>query len=715
MLINATVPDEVRIAIVEEGQLIDLDIEAAEAASIKGNIYKGIVHNVEASLEAAFINYGDHKQGFLPFDAVSPAAYSRPWTEKEPPRISDVLKKGQEILVQIEKDAVGETKGAALTTYLSLPGRYTVLMPGREARGVSRKIDDEKARKRIKAVADKVELPEGYGYVIRTAGVGQTKASIQGELERLLELHKRIERGAEIARAPSLLHAEPDIIARTLRDLFTEDIDEVLIDSRPQFESVRGYFEELMPEHVGRLMLYENPIPIFAYYRVEEQLEQIFERRVPMPSGGSIVIDQTEALVAIDVNSGKMTSERDHEDTVYKTNFEAAQVVAAQIRLRDLGGIIVVDFIDMELERNRRAVEKALKDAMKDDKARVKVSRILSNGLCILTRQRIRQGLLRSFKKRCPACDGSGWRRTPESHSLSILKRIETRLAQGGVQQARITTHRETAEHILNQKRQELLALERNYQAQIIVIARPDMEHGQDTAQFLSRGELLAEITDMLPQREDKGLRSGKKKRKKRREAAETAAREAQRELGDVKDESEERRKRKKRRMDKAEAAEARPEAAREAPKEVDGVTFTGRPTPEMIAKFKAEAQARRLARVRLAHSPGAEESERPEAKAPVESDATQRPEPMQASDVPSAPSRRPEEPRPEATRSIEVQRAPAPKAEAAPKAEPTPKAELAPKAEPVPKAEPAPKTSLLQRLLGSRRPAPTPTETKEG
>lgn len=687
MLINATIPDEVRIAIVEDGQLIDLDIEASEAASIKGNIYKGIIHNVEASLEAAFVNYGEHKQGFLPFDEVSPAAYTRPWNEKEPPRITDVLKKGQEILVQVEKDAIGETKGAALTTYLSLPGRYTVLMPGREARGVSRKIDDEKARKRIKAVADKVELPEGYGYVIRTAGVGQTKAVIQGELERLLELHKRIERGAEIARAPSLLHAEPDLIARTLRDLFNEEIDEVLIDSRTQFESVRGYFEELMPEHVGRLILYENPIPIFAYHRVEEQLEQIFERRVPMPSGGSIVIDQTEALVAIDVNSGKMTSERDHEDTVYMTNFEAAQMIAQQIRLRDLGGIIVVDFIDMELERNRRAVEKALKDGVKDDKARVKVSRILSNGLCILTRQRIRQGLLKSFKKRCAACDGSGWRRTPESHALSILKRIETRLAQGGVQQARITTHRETAEHLLNNKRSELLALEQKYQCQVFVLARPDMEHGQDAAQFLSRGELLAEITEMLPQREDRRLRGSKKKRRKRRDEAEAAARDAAREgSGDGKGEDvDERRRRRKRRSDKPEGSarrseEARPDNPLAPPPSVDGVTFTGRPPAEMLAKFRAEALARRNAR----------------ATRPSPSD----PAPSAATSAPREPVAETRPPEPAETRRPEP--LPAPREEKRPI-----QSEL--KSE----APPATKTSLLQRLLGSRRPAAS-SETKE-
>jgi ribonuclease E len=599
MLINATVADELRVAVVEDGELVDLDIEAAERGTIKGNIYKGVVHNVEASLDAAFINFGHHKQGFLPFDEIAPSQYFRKWDKGEAPRITDVVKRGQDIVVQVAKDAVGE-KGAALTTYLSLPGRFTVLMPGSDARGISRKIDDETARKKIKAMAEKIELPEGCGYIIRTAGLGQTKAAIQNDLDRLIELKNKLDRAAEIARAPSLLHAEPDLISRTLRDLVNDDIDEVLIDNREEYEAARTYFEELMPEYLERLQHYQNPIPIFSYHRVEEQIEETFARRVPLPSGGSIVVDQTEALVAIDVNSGKMTKERDHEETVYMTNFEAAQVIARQIRLRDLGGIIVVDFIDMEQRRNQRAVEKALKDAMRTDRARIKMSRILSNGLCILTRQRIRPGIQRSFQRRCTVCSGTGWIRTPESHSLSLLKRIETRLAQGEVEEVRILTHKETAEHILNAKRSELLSLEREYQCRIVVLARHDMERDADDVQFLSKGDLLAEITDRLPAREEPRKEKRRSKKKKKVAASGEGPREPRepRERRADKDREDKPRKKKKRSIEEPRAAAA-PDGAGQpsAPVQIDGVTFTGRPPPEVLERIKAEARARRQAR----------------------------------------------------------------------------------------------------------------------
>jgi ribonuclease E len=645
MLINATVADELRIAVVEDGELVDLDIEAAEAGTVKGNIYKGVVHNVEGSLEAAFINFGHHKQGFLPFSEIAPSQYYRKWDGGQAPRITDVIKRGQDIVVQVAKDAVGE-KGAALTTYLSLPGRFSVLMPGSEARGISRKIEDDAERKKIKAIADKIVVPDGCGYIIRTAGLGQEGATIQGDLDRLAALHQKIQRAASMARAPSLIHAEPDLIARTLRDLVNDDIDEVFIDQRDEYDSARGYFENLAPELLERVHLFQNPIPLFSYYRIEEQIDETMQRRVPLPSGGSIVIDQTEALVAIDVNSGKNTGERDHEDTVYLTNFEAAAVIARQLRLRDLGGIVVVDFIDMEEKRHIRALEKALKDETKSDRARIKTSRILSNGLCIITRQRIRPGIKKSFQRRCVVCQGTGWTRTPESHSLSLLKRIETRLAQGEVELVRVLTHKETAEHILNTKRTELLALEKEYRCRVVVLSRADLDRDVDHVEFLSKGDLLQEITDKLPSREERRTRGGKKRKKKKGEiSSETrkAAAEAvldveasagsgggerERERGDKKRrrgkkdrDGERREKREKRPVEvPTEAAAGAPVEAAPEPVGPDGVTFTGRPSPEALERIKAEARARREARAQRTRSPS-EVGARAPATSPVPAD----------------------------------------------------------------------------------------------
>lgn len=625
MLINATVANELRIAIVEDGELIELDIETADQNQLKGNIYKGVVHNVEQSLAACFVDIGGHKQGFLPFGDIAPSVYSRKWNQGESPRITDVIKRGQEIVVQVQKDAIGE-KGATLTTYLSLPGRFTVLLPGSDANGVSRKIDDETARKKIRAVASKIEKPEDCGFIVRTSGLGQTRAAIQKDLNNVIAIYEKVNKSAAIARAPSLLYAEPDLVARTLRDFFNEDIDEVWIDSREEYETARRYFEDLMPSEAERIHWYQNPIPIFAYHHVEEQIEATFHRTVALPSGGSIVIDETEALVAIDVNSGKMTSEKDHEDTVFKTNLEAAEVAAQQLKLRDLGGIVVIDFIDMELRKNEQAVEKALLEVSKQDKARYKISKINAQGLCVLTRQRIRQGMRRAFQRRCQTCVGTGWIRTPESHSLSLLRRVETRLAQGGVGEVRVSTHRETAEYLLNMKRAELMALEREHRCRILVAAKSEMDRNADDVVFLSKGEMLAEITDRLPPREERRLdRSSKRKRIKKRRAAELegpANGEPRGEGGEGErlERSGKRRRRSRRdrgsemglqsgeanghdlRLAASNDSEApapngsdsgeRPSANRGAHK---GATFTGRPPPEVLARLKAERRARMM------------------------------------------------------------------------------------------------------------------------
>ena len=588
MLVNATAPGELRIAIVEDGELIELDIEAAEKSSLRHNIYKGVVHNVEGSLEAAFVDIGAHKQGFLPFSEVAESQYSKKPSGSGEPRITDVIRRGQDIVVQVGKDAVGD-KGATLTTFLSLPGRYTVLMPGGEANGISRKIDDEKTRKRIRSMVAKIKKPEGCGFIVRTAGLNQTRIGIQRDLDKVVAQWEKLCKAAEIARAPSILHAEPDLVGRTLRDFFTEDIDEVMIDSEEEYNAAVEYFREVMPEYEGRVTFYENPIPIFAYHRVEEQIEATFCRRVPLPSGGSIVIDETEALVAIDVNSGKMTSEGDHEGTVSKTNIEAAEEIARQLRLRDLGGIVVVDFIDMEQSKNKRAVEKALAEASTDDKARWKISRINSKGLCVFTRQRIRQGMRKAFQVHCSACSGTGWVRTPESHSLSLLRRLETRLAQGGVGEARLKTHRETAEFLQNFRRAEMLAMERQYRCRVIVMAHPDMERAHDDVTFLSKGEILAEMTDRLPAREERKRERDRRRRKRRRKNKATTA-------APFRVAEEKPARRKKKRAQNGTNGVADGERAADPPGlEAKGnTTFTGRPSPEMLKKLKAERAARR-------------------------------------------------------------------------------------------------------------------------
>ncbi len=596
MLVNANVANELRIAIVVDGELEELDIEATEQSTIKGNIYKGVVHNVEASLAAAFVDFGAHKQGFLPFDEIAPSQYARKWTSDDPPRITDVMRRGQEIVIQVAKDAVGE-KGATLTTHLSIASRYTVLMPDSDAGGVSRKIDDEKMRKRVRAMAAKVERPENMGFIVRTAGLGQTRQEIQKDLDAVVQVHAKMAAAAGIARAPSLLYCEPDLIVRTLRDYFTEDIDEVWIDNREEYEAARAYFEEVMPKFADRLHRFQDPIPIFAYHRVEEQIEATFERIVPLPSGGSIVVDETEALVAVDVNSGKMTSEKGHEDTVFKTNCEAAEELAKQLKLRDLGGIVVVDFIDMEVAKHKREVEKVVAEAAKHDKARYKISRINSKGLCVLTRQRIRQGMRKAFQARCEVCEGTGWRRTPESHSLSLLRRVETRLAQGGVGEVRVVTHRETAEYLCNFKRRELLALERQFECRILIQARSELDRGKDEVTYISKGQVLQEITDRLPPREERRLERSQRGKRKRKKRAQTRAASSRVEL--VQEESTPPKKRRARKKDASRSAPPKsktppPSPPAEGP---GGATFTGKPPPELLAKLKSDRLARRARR----------------------------------------------------------------------------------------------------------------------
>lgn len=473
MIVNASAAEEIRVAIVENNRLTDLDFESQSRTKHKGNIYKGIVANVEDSLEAAFIEFGDDKQGFLPLSEVRPALYPEEVRGQRRPKISDVLKRGQEIIVQITKDEIGQ-KGAAVTTYLSLPGRYVVLMHSDDGGGgISRKIDDENARRRAREMLSRIAVPEGLAVIIRTAGMNRPLADLYRDLKSLCQTWERIDRGAQLGRAPTQLYREPDLVVRTIRDYLSPEMEKIVIDSEDEYQEILAYFEDRMPDLVHLLERFEGRQPVFEACGIEKAIEDLFHREVKLPSGGYLVIDQTEALVAVDVNSGKSTKEEDHEATVYKTNLEAAAELARQLRLRDLGGIIVVDFIDMVSRKHERDVERAVKDAMRADRAKVKIGRISENGTLELTRQRLRQAhRLISFTK-CEHCDGTGLVRDPEGLAVAALRLTHSRLAKGAERLAKLSVRLPVAvANVLNNnKRRRLVELSEMHQITVDVIA----------------------------------------------------------------------------------------------------------------------------------------------------------------------------------------------------------------------------------------------------
>jgi ribonuclease E len=496
MIINASASEEMRVAILEtddrgERRLLDLDIENQARSKHKGNIYKGIVANVEDSLEAAFIEFGDEKQAFLALSEVRPALYPPEVKGQRRPKISDVLKRGQEIVVQVTKDEIGN-KGAAVTTYLSLPGRYVVLMHSDEpGGGVSRKVDDEVARRRAREILNHIDVPEGMAVIIRTAGVTRSRIDLYRDLKGLAQQWETIDRGAQLGRAPTLLHREPDLVVRTIRDYLSPDISKIVIDSEDEYEELKSYFETLAPESVNLLEHHASRQPVFEKYGIETAIEELFDREVTLPSGGYLIIDQTEALVAIDVNSGKSTREADHEATVYKTNLEAAREVARHLRLRDMGGIIVVDFIDMVNRRHDRDVERAVRDAMKDDKARVKISRISENGTMEITRQRLRQAHRLVSHTSCPHCNGTGIVRDPRGLAVKALRELMNKVTKEGAQLSRLTMRLpvEVANILANTKRRELLDIGDEHQLVIDIIGDARLQNAEFKYDFEKRGK----------------------------------------------------------------------------------------------------------------------------------------------------------------------------------------------------------------------------------
>lgn len=492
MLINSVDPEESRMAIVEDGVLTELLIETSRQELSRGNIYKATIVNVEPSLQATFVDYGEARHGFLPFSEIHPDYYSQKPEESKKesrPRIQEVIKRNQEVLVQVEKEETG-TKGAALTTYISLPGRYLVLMPGSDGGGISRKIEEEKERRKIKEIVRQLEVPKGMGLIVRTAGLEKGKSDLAKDLHYLLRLWESILTKSKKMSSPSLIYQEQDLVIRSIRDYFTPEIDEVLIDRKEVFNRAKDFFRAFMPRYQGKVKLYQEKRPIFSKYELEKQIELIYERKVPLASGGSIVIDPTEALVSIDVNSGRATQGRGMEETAFKTNLEAAEEIARQLRLRDLGGLVVIDFIDMWDQKHKQEVERRLRHALKRDKARIEISRINRFGLLELSRQRIRPAVIGRCFIPCAHCSGSGLVKSTEAAALTVLRKVQAGLAKGGCTQVKVELPDEVATYLLNQKRAELFRLEKQYGLKIQIIGYPGLPSHQYNLEFARRDTL---------------------------------------------------------------------------------------------------------------------------------------------------------------------------------------------------------------------------------
>jgi ribonuclease E len=477
MLFNATHSEELRVAIVDGQKLLDLDIESAHYQQKKGNIYKGKITRVEPSLEAAFVDYGSERQGFLPLKEIS-RVYFKDYDSKTPlgqVKIRDVIKEGQELVVQVEKEERG-TKGAALTTFISMAGRYLVLMPNNpKGGGISRRIEGEERAEMREAMAQ-LNIPQDYSVIIRTAGIGRSAEELQWDLDYLVHLWDAISKAAAERKAPFLIFQESNLVIRAIRDYLRNDIGEILIDNPEIYERAQKFMQQVMPQHLSRLKLYGEEVPLFSRYQIESQIESAFAREVRLESGGAIVFDRTEALVTIDVNSARATKGADIEETALNTNLEAADELARQLRLRDLGGLIVIDFIDMTPERNKRAVENRLADALKEDRARVQVGRISRFGLLEMSRQRLRPSLGEASTIVCPRCEGMGNIRSIPSSALYILRSIQEQAMKENTAAVHVHLPVETATYLLNEKRYELSSTESRYGSPVVILPDPEME-----------------------------------------------------------------------------------------------------------------------------------------------------------------------------------------------------------------------------------------------
>jgi ribonuclease E len=529
MLINVAQAEECRIAIIEDGLLEELYLERSSQSNFVGNIYKGRIVNLEPSIQAAFVDFGVGRNGFLhisdvepqyfrqggydPRKAILPNGGQRPdrpdrdfderseGDDDEPPSenrgrnggggrnggvrtarqrvgvrprfkppIQDIFQRGDEVLVQVIKEGIG-TKGPTLSTYISIPGRYLVLMPALGRIGVSRKIENDEDRRRLRDILRELNPPKGVGFIVRTAGTDRTKKELSRDLAYLLRLWKVIVRRIKKTTGPVDIYEESDMIIRTIRDIFTGDVDTIFIDEPKAFERAKEFLQIVMPRYVNRLKLYEGREPLFHKYKLDEEIAQINQRRVPLKGGGSLVIDQTEALVAIDVNSGSFRTDGSAEESAYQLNQIAAREIARQLRLRDLGGVVVNDFIDMRKERNRRSVEHTLRDAVKRDRARTKILRTSPFGLIEMTRQRIRPSIKRSVYKECPACNGSGLVKSAESMAIEVVRKLLMCAHTTGVARITVTVEEEVASYLNNKKRRDLVQLEQDSNVEVQVVS----------------------------------------------------------------------------------------------------------------------------------------------------------------------------------------------------------------------------------------------------
>ena len=493
MLINATQPEELRVAIVDGQKLYNLDIESPGRERKKANIYKGKITRVEPSLEAAFIDYGAERHGFLPLKEVAHSYFDPKSLEgNKRPSIREALREGQEITIQIEKEERGN-KGAALTTFISLAGRYLVLMPNNpRAGGVSRRIEGQE-RTELKKAMSQLEVPEGMGLIVRTAGVGKSAEELQWDLDYLLQLWSAIETSTQERKAPFLVYQDSNVIIRSMRDYLRADIGEILIDNPEVYAEARQFIEQVMPRYLKQLKLYEDEVPLFSRYQIESQIETAFQREVRLPSGGSIVIDPTEALTSIDINSARATKGSNIEDTALTTNLEASEEIARQLRLRDMGGLFVIDYIDMGPSKNQRQVENRLREAMKEDRARVRIGRISRFGLLEMSRQRLRPSLGESAHQVCPRCDGQGHIRDVESLALSILRIIEEEALKENTGRVQAQLPVEVATFLLNEKRQPISEIESRHNISVVLIPNKHLETPHYSIERIRRQDLPKE------------------------------------------------------------------------------------------------------------------------------------------------------------------------------------------------------------------------------
>ena len=460
MLINAVHQEQKRMATVDEnGKLLEFNIQMSAKEPVTGNIYKGVVLKIERGLQAAFVNYGVQRDGFLPLRDVNLALISG---EAEPAQGRPTLKVGQELLIQVVREEIGN-KGALLTGYISLPGRYLVLLPHKESSGISRKIEDEEDRKRLKELVAQVKIEENMGFIIRTAGYNRTKQELSRDYNLLSRLWQDITKTAQSVAAPALIYQESDFGVRTLRDYFTPEIEEILVDNVDTFRKVRSYCKAVAPRNVRMIKLYKEKIPLFDKFNLEEQIRIIYQERVNLKSGGYIIINPTEAMITIDVNSGRASNKRNVEETAFNTNIEASEEIARQLRLRDLGGLIVIDFIDMIDKKHQNEVEKAFKKALSLDRSRIQLSKISKFGLLELSRQKKQSTIQEISYTTCPFCNGSGVRPSLEYTALSAFRKLESQAVKGHAVEMRVCLPHEVADYLLNQKRTELCRLENDY------------------------------------------------------------------------------------------------------------------------------------------------------------------------------------------------------------------------------------------------------------